>query len=68
MRGPLFAHFAQDFTACYVGPFETQAQVDEHVAFAANYGGGAYIGTVSSVPADEAVFSPEEDRAQLRSA
>lgn len=58
----LFAHF-QDFVDGYVGPFDTLAQVHEHVEFCRKRGdGSAFLGTVEEVPAGEFVITPEADR------
>lgn len=61
----LYAHF-QDLVDAYVGPFSSQAEVDEHVAFCRDRGDGAtLIGTVTEPPADAFVMSPAEDRAYV---
>lgn len=59
----LFAHF-QDLVDAYVGPFDNQAQIDEHIKFVEARGdSAAYLGSVTSVPEGEFVMSVAEDRA-----
>lgn len=59
----LYAHF-QDLVDAYVGPFSSQAEVDQHVEFCKARGDGAVlIGTVTEPPADAFTLTPAEDRA-----
>ena len=59
----LYAHF-QDLVDAYVGPFDTEAQIAEHVTFVTARGDGAvFLGIVTEVPAGEFTITPAEDRA-----
>ncbi len=59
----MFAHF-QDLADGYVGPFDTMAEVETHVAFCRDRGdGGEFFGVVAAPPADALVMTPAEDRA-----
>ena len=58
----MYAHF-QDLVSAYIGPFRTQAQVDEHIEFCKARGDGAvYLGTCNEPPADAFIMTPEQDR------
>jgi len=55
----------EDLARAYVGPFQTQAQIDEHRQFCETRGDGAvYLGNVAddAVPPGAFTLTPEQDR------